>query len=125
MRVLLDTHIFLWAVSDHSRLTDVARGLIQGADEVFVSSASIWEVSIKVAVGKLKVDVADLIAQIGGACFLELPVMAKHARTLSSLPPLHRDPFDRMLVAQAICEPLYLLTSDRKLAQYSDLVRIV
>ena len=122
MRLLLDTHIALWLVRDAPELTAAARRLISSADDVFVSSASIWEASIKVALGKLPLDPARLESQLLAAGIQPLPVSWAHARASATLPPHHRDPFDRMLVAQALCEPLHLLTHDAALAVYSDLI---
>ncbi len=122
MRLLLDTHVFLWAVTDDRKLTKVARKLILDADDVFVSSASIWEASIKAGLGKLDVDVDLLVSEIEASGFSELPVRAVHAAMVRSLPDIHRDPFDRLLVAQALAEPLRLMTSDDHLSKYTDLV---
>ena len=122
MRLLLDTHIYLWAVTDDRKLSKHARKLITEADDVFVSSASIWEASIKVGLGKLDADVNLLVAEIATSGFKELPVRAVHAALVRDLPDIHRDPFDRLLVAQAISEPLRLLTADGYLGAYSELV---
>jgi len=122
MRLLLDTHIYLWAVTDNPKLTKAARKMITEADEVFVSSASIWEASIKAGLGKLDVDVNLLVTEIDASGFKELPVRAVHAALIRDLPDIHRDPFDRLLVAQALSEPLRLLTADGHLAAYTDLV---
>lgn len=125
MRILLDTHIYLWWLEDHIKLSSKARELIQSADEVYVSSASIWEAAIKISIGKLEVDIAELAQQILLNGFIELPVSAKHAVQIAQLPNHHRDPFDRMLVAQAMTEPLRLLSADTQVAQYSELVDLV
>ena len=122
MRLLLDTQIFLWSVTDDRKLTKAARKLILDADDVFVSSASIWEASIKAGLGKLDVDVNLLVSEIEASGFSELPVRAVHAAMVRDLPDIHRDPFDRLLVAQALSEPLRLLTSDGHLSKYTDLV---
>jgi PIN domain nuclease of toxin-antitoxin system len=98
---------------------------IESADEVYVSAASIWEASIKTGTGKLRADIDELHRKIAHNQFIELPVTAQHAVTSSTLPPLHKDPFDRILVAQAISEPLRLLTADRRLGSYSDLVELL
>jgi PIN domain nuclease of toxin-antitoxin system len=125
MRVLLDTHLFLWAVDDSPRLTNAAKAAIESADEIYVSAASIWEAAIKARTGKLEVDSAELIAALDSSGFLELYVTAEHAAFVAKLPLHHRDPFDRLLIAQAMTEPLVLLTADASLAQYTDLVRVV
>lgn len=125
MRLLLDTHIYLWWLEDHPKLSEQTKGKIANAEEIYVSSASIWEASIKAGIGKLDVDVAELVIQIKASGFQELPITARHAATVRTLPALHNDPFDRLLVAQAICEPLRFLTHDNKLTGYSELVDIV
>lgn len=122
MRLLLDTHVFLWVVSDHRRLTRAARDLLDAADDVFVSAASIWEIAIKRALGRIDVEPGVLADAIGFSGMTPLPVTAAHAAEVARLPDRHRDPFDRMLVAQAICEPLRLVTADAALAGYSDVV---
>jgi PIN domain nuclease of toxin-antitoxin system len=122
MRILLDTHIYLWWLQDNPKLSLVARNSIINAEEVYVSSASLWEASIKISLGKLDANLTDLEVQITQSGFIELPVSTKHVLQLAHLPALHRDPFDRMLVAQAMYEPLRLLTSDAQLASYTDLV---
>ena len=125
MRLLLDTHVFLWCVNDDKRLTKAARTLLSDAEAIFVSSASIWEAAIKAKLGKLDVDVDALVPAIVDSGFLELPVSAQHAAAVGRLPDLHRDPFDRLLIAQAMREPLRFLTADDMLKGYSDLVELV
>ncbi|MBV8466126.1 MAG: type II toxin-antitoxin system VapC family toxin [Burkholderiales bacterium] len=122
MRLLLDTHIYLWSLMDDPRLTKAARKLIVEAEEVYVSSASIWEASIKIGLGKLEADIDLLVSEIDASGYLELPVRALHAALVRKLPDIHRDPFDRILVAQAMSEPLRLMTSDSQLLKYTDLV---
>jgi PIN domain nuclease of toxin-antitoxin system len=123
-RILVDTHLLLWAVSEPKKLPSQARRRIEDA-EVFVSAASIWEVSIKTALGKLAADRAELLAELKPAGFRLLPVTGEHAAAVALLPPLHNDPFDRMLVAQAKTEPLILLTNDSVLGGYGDFVEFV
>ena len=125
MRLLLDTHVYLWWLQDHPRLSKAARARIIGASEVFVSSASIWEAAIKTGLGKLDADIDEVVGEIVKSGFRELAVTAIHAARVAALPDLHRDPFDRLLIAQAMCEPLRFLTVDDMLAGYSDLVEIV
>jgi PIN domain nuclease of toxin-antitoxin system len=125
MRLLLDTHIFLWAVSGNKLLKPAARRFIESADQVYVSAASIWEVAIKARLGKIAVDPDELVAAIDSSGFTELPVRAAHAAGVSRLDQHHNDPFDRLLVAQAVAEPLKLVTADAVLARYSDLVVLV
>lgn len=123
-RLLLDTHLLLWAVSAPHKLSVATRKRID-ACEVFVSAASIWEVSIKAAIGKLDADPAALLAEIEPAGFRLLPVTGEHAAAVALLPPVHNDPFDRMLVAQAKTEPLLLLTNDAALAAYGESIEMV
>lgn len=123
-RILLDTHLLLWAVAEPRKLPPGARKRIEEAD-VFVSAASLWEVSIKSALGKLAADPAELLAEIEPAGFTLLPITGEHAAAVAKLPAVHADPFDRMLVAQAKTEPLLLLTNDAVLAGYGDYVELV
>jgi PIN domain nuclease of toxin-antitoxin system len=123
-RILLDTHLLLWAVADPRKLPPGARSRIDAA-EVYVSAVSIWEVSIKAALGKLSADPAELLAEIEPAGFILLPVSGEHAAAVARLPAVHTDPFDRMLVAQAKTEPLLLLTNDSILAGYGDCVELI
>jgi PIN domain nuclease of toxin-antitoxin system len=125
MRLLLDTHIFLWVVTDSRKLKGAARRAIAAADAVHVSAASIWEIAIKVRLGKIHGDPQQLADAIGPSGFLELPVSAHHAARVAQLPDHHHDPFDRLLVAQALTEPLVLLTADSLLARYGELVQVV
>ena len=123
-RILLDTHLLLWAVADPRKLPPGARNRIDAA-EVYVSAVSIWEVSIKAALGKLSADPAELLEEIEPAGFTLLPVSGEHAAAVARLPAVHTDPFDRMLVAQAKTEPLLLLTNDSILAGYGDCVELI
>ncbi len=125
MHLLLDTHIFLWCVNGDRRLSESDKALILEADEVYVSSASIWEASIKIKLKKLDANVKQLVKAISASGFIELPITAEHAAAVSLLPDLHKDPFDRILIAQAVCEPLMFVTADRTLEGYSDLIKIV
>ena len=125
MRILLDTHIYLWWLQDHPKLSKTARDRIVSASEVYVSSASIWEATIKTGIGKLEVDVQQLVTEIENSGFKELSISAKHAAAVARLPDIHRDPFDRILIAQALCEPLRLLTADGILSGYSELVEVI
>lgn len=125
MRLLLDTHLVLWAMQDSPRLSAEARRQIRTAEDVFVSAASLWEIAIKAALGKLSIESEDLEEKLAQAGFHPLPVTWQHTIELGKLPAHHRDPFDRMLIAQAVSEPLRLLTHDAALATYSDLVTVV
>ncbi len=122
-RVLLDTHLLLWALAMPSRLPSSARRTIN-ASEVYVSAASIWEVSIKAALGKLAAKSHDVLAAIKPAGFELLPITGEHAAEIAVLPLHHRDPFDRMLIAQARVEGMRLLSNDDSLRVYGDLVVI-
>lgn len=125
MRLLLDTHIFLWAVSGDAALAASSRRVIDSADAVYVSAASIWEIAIKSRLGKIDADPEALLAAVDASGFEELPVRALHATGVSRLAPHHNDPFDRLLIAQAIAEPLRLMTADPVLTRYSDVVMLV
>jgi PIN domain nuclease of toxin-antitoxin system len=118
MNLLLDTHAVLWALSAPHQLATRARDLLERPDTtVFVSVVSAWEMEIKRALGKLDVP-DDLETQVKRLRFLELPVHLRHVQRLRKLPTLHRDPFDRMLVAQAIVDGLVLVTRDRGVMAY-------
>lgn len=127
-RVLLDTHIYLWWLDDSPKLSHKARKMIEDAEIVYVSSASIWEAVIKIKTGKLEIEVTpeELTEGIERSGFAELPIAAVHAITVHGLADHHKDPFDRMLVAQATSEPLLLLSVDPVVQKYSpDLVIMV
>ncbi len=118
-RLLLDTHVWLWWQADDDRLGADARQMIQFASEVRFSAASAWEIAIKVGIGKLTLPRnADIAAELAHSGFVALPVEIVHADEVRRLPALHRDPFDRLLVAQARVEALTLVTADRQLAKY-------
>jgi PIN domain nuclease of toxin-antitoxin system len=125
MRLLLDTHIFLWAVQGSASLKPRVRRMMEAAEQIYVSAASIWEIAIKARLGKIEASAVDLVDAIEASGFLELPVRALHAVRVADLPLHHTDPFDRLLVSQAMAEPLRLLTVDTVLCQYSDLVTLV
>lgn len=126
MRLLLDTHIFLWWIkTDDVKLPKSIKSKITNASEVYVSSASIWELTIKIKLKKLTGDVNKIVEAISESGFLELPITASHAAAVAKLPDIHRDPFDRILVAQAISEPLTFLTADTQLKNYSKLVEVI
>ena len=123
MRLLLDTSIVIRLRQDERRVDRKTRHIIENASEVFVSSASIWEIVLKTSVRKLDVDINRLEAGLLEAGITPLPITWTHACRAYDIAPAHPDPFDRLLLAQATCEPLHLLTSDGALAQYSrDLV---
>ena len=122
MRILLDTHIYLWWLDDSPQLSPAARTMIQEAETVYISSATLWEAVIKIGLGKLEADPADLVTGISESGFEPLPITPEHALALTGLANHHKDPFDRMLIAQAISEPLRLVTMDAVLSAYSELV---
>ncbi len=125
MRLLLDTHVFLWCIKNDRRLSKVARSKISTATDVYISSASIWEATIKIKLKKLDVNIDMMVDSIAESGFLELPITAQHAAAISQLPDIHRDPFDRILIAQAMIEPLTFLTADAELKNYSELVEVI
>jgi PIN domain nuclease of toxin-antitoxin system len=127
VRILLDTHVLVWAATTPERLgSDLA--VIQDADRRIVSAVCVWELAIKQHLGKLSVgsDVRTWTRRVTTELVLEhLPVTAEHAAAVEHLPDVHRDPFDRLLVAQALAEGAVLLTADERLVAYGDVVRLV
>jgi PIN domain nuclease of toxin-antitoxin system len=124
--LLLDSHILLWHVEPGTKqLPARAKRIITDAASVYFSIVSFWEIAIKAAKGQLDIDLDILSAAVDQAALRELPIKRQHIQTLRTFSFHHRDPFDRMLVAQAVTEPLHLLTSDEKLKPYSDLVVLV
>lgn len=118
MRLLLDTHVLLWWLADDPSLGEEARaGISDASSSVFVSVATVWEVSIKQALGKLEAP-SDLLRQIELNRFEPLSMTVSHAYTAGVLPRHHDDPFDRMLVAQAMMESLTLLSRDPRMSRY-------
>lgn len=127
MRLLLDTHFALWWQTGDPRVTDTVRQLVETADEVLVSQVSLWELTIKAGLGKLRIDLPVFAEQVEAMGFAWLPIDNAQILKLADLPSFddHRDPFDRLLVAQSLAEPLILLTVDAKLARYGSTVRVV
>jgi PIN domain nuclease of toxin-antitoxin system len=125
MRLLLDTHVFLWSVTSSRQLKAEARTYLASAEAVYVSAASIWEIAIKSQLGKIDGNPEALAAAIDASGFQELPVSAAHAAAVTKLPMHHTDPFDRLLLAQAFSEPLRLVTADRALAAYGGAVQVL
>lgn len=128
MRILLDTHIALWAITDSPKLPKQARELIcMRSSEVYVSAASVWEIAIKHSLGRRRMPVSGIEANryFTESGYVLLPITAEHAAATQTLPHLHADPFDRMLVAQALTEPLKLLTHDAIVGKYSDSILLV
>ena len=128
MRLLVDTHLLLWASASSRRLPKEARRLLEAPrNEIHYSAVSLWEIAIKSGLRRsdFEVDLALLRPALSEMGFIELPVTGAHAERLVDLPPLHRDPFDRMLVAQSLSEPLLLLTNDAALGAYGEVVKVV
>jgi PIN domain nuclease of toxin-antitoxin system len=128
MRVLLDTNVLLWGAIEPEKLSRAASALIENPDNEMVFSAlSIWEIAIKTGLGRadFRLDAGMLRRNLSDNGYAELAVTGAHAAALAGLPPIHKDPFDRMLVAQAIVEGFTLLTSDRTVAKYPGSIRLV
>ncbi len=119
MNLLLDTHVFLWAIDDSPNLSSAAReAILDGRNIVYVSSATAWEISIKRGLGKLKLPRGDYLEELRLHRFTPLDISTEHALAVEDLPPHHRDPFDRMLIAQALEERLTLVTRDHRMSLY-------
>ena len=128
MKLLLDTHLLLWAAGSPNRLSAEARALVEAPEnELLFSAASVWEIAIKRGLGRedFRVDVRLLRQGLLDNGYGELPVGSEHAVALDGLPPIHKDSFDRLLVAQALVEGITLLSSDAVVAQYPGPVRKV
>jgi PIN domain nuclease of toxin-antitoxin system len=128
VRLLLDTHLLLWSVASPRRLPKEARSLILDvANEVFYSAASVWEVAIRSSLRRrdFKANATVLVRALAQGGFFELPVTAAHAARVAGLPAILRDPFDRLLVAQSLAEPMTLLTNDAVLVRYGPFVQLV
>ena len=120
MRLLLDTHVLLWWATADRRLTRTVRQTIASADnDVSISSVTFWEIAIKSALGRIDVDLAELHAAVNADGLEEVPVRISHALRVQSLPDHHRDPFDRMLIAQSIVEGRRLMTRDERILEYA------
>ena len=117
MSLLLDTHVVLWWLADDPTLSQEIKTKLDHDPDVYVSPATIWEIAIKQAMGKLK-EPDDLPERVRDSGFRELPITSHHAIAAGRLPLIHRDPFDRMLVAQARCEDLTLVTRDAQVSRY-------
>lgn len=128
MKLLLDTQLLLWAAGQPERLSARARKLLQDPrNELLFSAASLWEIAIKKTLGRDDFRVEPRLLRRGllDNGYLELPVTGQHAVSIDGLPPLHKDPFDRLLLAQALSEGITLLTADAQLARYPGPVRKV
>ncbi len=119
MRILLDTHALIWALAKPERLPAAIRRAVQAAEnEVYASLASAWEIAIKVALDRLEFDVRAMEGTLAASGIQTLGISLQHTTRVAELPQHHRDPFDRMLVAQAMCESMTLVSRDRELAKY-------
>jgi PIN domain nuclease of toxin-antitoxin system len=128
VKLLLDTHLLLWAAGEPKKMSPKARRLIADTDnELMFSAASLWEVAIKRALGRADFQVDSRLLRRGliDNGYVELPVFSAHAVAVETLPSIHKDPFDRLLVAQSLVEGITLLTSDEVVAQYGGSIRLV
>jgi PIN domain nuclease of toxin-antitoxin system len=128
LRLLLDTHLALWAVARVAKVPPRAQQLIADlGNEIFVSAATLWEIAIKHALSRgrpndIQISSTQARTHFENAGYQLLNITAEHAIAVEKLPPLHADPFDRILIAQALSEPLHLLTHDAMVARYSDMI---
>jgi PIN domain nuclease of toxin-antitoxin system len=128
LRLLLDTHIALWAIVDDARLPKLARELLEDPRNIIsVSAVSIWEIAIKFSLGRgdMPVSSRDALRYFRQAGYDLVSVEPQHAVVVEGLPPIHADPFDRLLVAQALTEPMRLMTHDAVIAQYDKSIIVV
>lgn len=128
MKLLLDTQLLLWAAGTPQRLSRQARPLLEDpANELLFSPVSLWEIAIKRGLGRtdFQIDARVLRRGLLDNGYVELPLTGEHAVAIEGLPPLHKDPFDRILVAQAMVEGVVLLTADTMVAQYPGPVRLI
>jgi PIN domain nuclease of toxin-antitoxin system len=128
MKILVDTHMLVWLAAATARLPLAAREIIEDPDnEIFFSSASIWELTIKHSLGKGEIPVHPRVLHTALAAhdFQEIAITSLHGLAAGSLPPIHKDPFDRIMIAQSIAEDCILITSDRMLARYDAPVRLL
>ena len=117
---LIDTHVLIWSLFDTDNLSDTAKIIIENDEKIFVSIASLWEIAIKQSIGKLKID--SSINEISKQCDIAkiniLNIRPEHLDLIKALPPIHNDPFDRLIIAQAIIEKMSLITADSKISKY-------
>ena len=125
MRLLLDTHILLWALAGDPRLGKAEALILDPANSISVSIASYMELAIKASQGKIDINLTEIRSAVAECGFDELPVNGAHAEALAELPWYHKDPFDRILVAQSLAEPLRLISVDTQVARYSDTVILI
>lgn len=126
MKILLDTHVLLWWLAGDRRLPAKAKQVIENPhNNIVVSSVNIWEIVVKHALGRIAIELPELEVAITDSGFLPLDITAKHAIEVGNLPMYHRDPFDRMLIAQCIVERAHLLTHDSALSEYGKVAMLV
>jgi PIN domain nuclease of toxin-antitoxin system len=128
MRILLDTHLLLWAMAASRKLPRAVRTqLLDPDNEIYYSAASLWEIAIKSGLRRkdFRIDIEALLAALRESGFVELPITAAHAAGVAGLPAIHKDPLDRLLVAQSMAEPLTFLTNDAALGDYWGGVKVV
>ncbi|GHU29696.1 twitching motility protein PilT [Betaproteobacteria bacterium] len=127
MKYLLDTHLLIWASESTDRLPSGARGLMFANHELFFSVASLWEIAIKNGRNypNFRMDARVLRRGLLDNGYHELPILSQHVVDIDNLPPIHKDPFDRLLIAQAMAEGITLLTADATVAQYSGPIQLV
>ena len=125
IQLLLDTNVVIWLSEDKPRINQIKPLLLSMESQVFISTVTWWEIAIKVRTGKLAVDLELLQSYAEIHAFNELPVTNRYIKTYLELPGLHKDPFDHMLLAQAISAPMRLITGDALLAEYSSLVMVI
>ncbi len=125
MRILLDTHVLLWALSGDARLGKAKSMILDRGSDVAVSAASYLELAIKASQGKIETDLSQMRSAVHASGYDELPVTGANAEVLAGLPSHHKDPVDRILVAQALAEPMRLLTADPAVGRHSDTVVLV
>jgi len=122
---LLDTNVFLWYFWGTKRIDSIKQLIESDETDVFISSISFWEIAIKMRSGKLEVNLEELRSHAEEHAFTELPITGRYMKAYLELPDLHKDPFDHMLLTQAIYAPMRLITGDSFLAEYSSLVMVV
>ncbi|MCL2831803.1 MAG: type II toxin-antitoxin system VapC family toxin [Treponema sp.] len=122
---LLDTNIVIWFSENNPRIREIKSFILSTESHIFISAVSWWEIAIKVRTGKLKVDLRELRSRAEQYYFTELPMTGRYTDVYLELPVYHKDPFDLMLLAQAISTPMRLITGDPLLAQYSSLVMVI
>jgi len=125
IKFLLDTNVVIWLSKDDPRINQIKSLLISDETQVFISAVSWWEIAIKIRTGKLQIDLNMLRFLAKNHNYLELPMSSEYMRAYLELPNLHKDPFDHMLLAQAITCPMRLITGDSRLAEYSSLVMMI